>query len=57
MDTSIQTRQGLQIACPEEVAFRMGFSTREDRMSAAQEQQSPSYKQYLMNLSGDISTQ
>jgi len=44
---ALEKRQGSRISCPEEVAFIMGFITREQLMAAAKRFQSSSYGAYL----------
>jgi glucose-1-phosphate thymidylyltransferase len=52
---AIETRQGLKIACPEEVALRMGFIDAEQLRSLAAELGDGSYARYLAEVarSGD----
>jgi glucose-1-phosphate thymidylyltransferase len=47
----IEQRQGLKIACVEEVAFRMGFITSDELAALAAPMKSNDYGQYLMQLS------
>jgi len=47
---TIEKRQGLKIACPEEVAFRLGFISEEDLENLAAALQKSSYGQYLRSL-------
>jgi len=47
---TIEKRQGLKVACPEEIAYRMGFITAEDLAQLAMPLQKNSYGQYLMKL-------
>jgi glucose-1-phosphate thymidylyltransferase len=47
---TIQERQGLMISCPEEIAFRMGFITREKLLELGNELSSNSYGQYILDV-------
>jgi glucose-1-phosphate thymidylyltransferase len=46
---TIEERQGLKIACPEEIAFNSGFITAADLERLAR-QYNNSYGQYLLTL-------
>ncbi len=48
---TLEHRQGLKIACPEEVAWRMGWITEADLKKLAQEFKDTQYSTYLMELS------
>lgn len=47
---TIQKRQGLQVACPEEIAFINGWIDAEEVMALAQPLLKSDYGQYLINL-------
>ena len=47
---SIETRQGLQVACPEEIAFRQDWITRADLDRLAKPLAKTQYGQYLASL-------
>lgn len=49
----IEKRQGLKIACLEEIAFRKGWITKESLYATAQPMAKNSYGQYLLNLIKD----
>jgi len=50
---TIQERQGLMISCPEEIAFRMGFITKEQLLKLGDELSSNSYGQYILDVAKD----
>ena len=47
---TLQKRQGLQVACPEEIAFRQGWINAEQLMKLADPLKKNGYGQYLLNL-------
>ena len=50
---TIETRQGLKIACPEEIAFRSGFIDRNQLRTLAEPMKKNQYGQYLLRLAGN----
>ncbi len=50
---TVQERQGLKIACLEEIAFHKGWIDREDLLRLAQAMKSSSYGEYLIRLAGE----
>ena len=50
---TIEKRQGLKIACPEEIAFRMGYIDAGQLERLAAPMRNNGYGQYLMNLAKD----
>jgi len=47
---AIEKRQGLMVACPEEIAFRSGYITGNDLQRMAGGAQNNSYSAYLLQL-------
>ena len=50
---ALQERQGMMISCPEEIAFRLGFISRDQMRALAESLQSNRYGIYLMQLLRD----
>ena len=46
-------RQGLKVACPEEIAFRQGWIGADDLRALAQPMKKNGYGQYLLRLLTD----
>ena len=47
---TLEKRQGLRIACPEEIAYSSGLITREQFLSIAKQFERSSYGQYLLSV-------
>ena len=47
---TIEERQGLKIACPEEVAYRNGWIDRKRLIALGEEMSKNEYGQYLLNV-------
>ena len=50
---TIEKRQGLKVACPEEIAWRKGWITNEDLQRLAAPLAKSGYGQYLLDLLND----
>ena len=50
---TIERRQGLKIACPEEIAYRMGYIDAAQLERLAQPMKKSSYGQYLLEVLRD----
>jgi glucose-1-phosphate thymidylyltransferase len=50
---AIEQRQGLKVACPEEIAYKLGFITAEDVLRIARSMRHNEYGQYLEQLVED----
>jgi glucose-1-phosphate thymidylyltransferase len=47
---TIEKRQGLKVACPEEIAYRLGWITPDQLQTLAQPLRKNGYGQYLINV-------
>jgi glucose-1-phosphate thymidylyltransferase len=52
---AIQQRQGLMISCPEEIAYRMGYITREQLCELGNALSGNSYGEYILDLAKQLS--
>jgi glucose-1-phosphate thymidylyltransferase len=50
---TIQERQGLMVACPEEIAYRMGYISRDDLIKLGDIMKKNGYGKYLLQLAGE----
>ena len=50
---TIQERQGLMISCPEEIAYRMGYISREQLCELGKELAGNAYGEYILALAND----
>ena len=48
---TIETRQGLKIGCPEEIAWKLNYISKSELQNLASEYNKSSYGDYLMKLS------
>ncbi len=51
---AVQTRQGLYIACPEEIAYRQGFIDNDQLRSLADRLKQTEYGKYLFNIADTV---
>lgn len=54
---TVQKRQGLYIACIEEIAYRMGYITKEQLIALAQSTLKTDYGQYLLAIANEKKVQ
>ena len=47
---TVQSRQGFYVSCPEEIAWRRGFITKEQMLALGEELKMTDYGQYLLSL-------
>jgi len=47
---TLQERQGLMVACPEEIAYHRGYISKNDLLEIGSKMKKNSYGQYLLNL-------
>ena len=50
----IERRQGLKVACIEEIAFTQGYISKEQLIKLAQSLSNQKYKQYLLRCAGEV---
>jgi glucose-1-phosphate thymidylyltransferase len=53
---TLQKRQGLMVACPEEIAYRQGWISAEDVLKVAAQLSKNSYGQYLKKIVNELNT-
>jgi len=53
---TLQKRQGLMVACPEEIAYRQGWITANDVLKVAAQLSKNSYGQYLNKIVNELNT-
>jgi glucose-1-phosphate thymidylyltransferase len=53
---TLQKRQGLMVACPEEIAYRQGWITAEDVLRVATQLSKNSYGQYLIKILKELNS-
>lgn len=50
---TIQERQGLMVACPEEIAYRMGYISRSQLLAMGEPMKKNGYGKYLLKIAGE----
>jgi glucose-1-phosphate thymidylyltransferase len=53
---TLQKRQGLMVACPEEIAYRQGWITVDDVLKVAAQLSKNSYGQYLNKIVNELNS-
>lgn len=51
---TLEQRQGFRMACPEEVAYNMGYITRDDLLILAAPLEKSEYGQYLLSIANEV---
>jgi len=51
---TIQTRQGLYLACIEEIAYRKGYIDKEQLLKLAEPLQKTDYGRYMMSIAEEV---
>lgn len=51
---TIQERQGLMISCPEEIAYRMGYISKEQLCELGKQLAGNSYGEYILNVAREV---
>lgn len=54
---TIQERQGLMVACPEEIAYRMGYLSREELIRQGSVMGKNGYGRYLLQIAGEAAAE
>jgi glucose-1-phosphate thymidylyltransferase len=50
---TLEKRQGFRVSCPEEIAFRMGYISRDDLERLGRELEKSEYGRYLLTIAGE----
>ena len=50
---ALQDRQGMMISCPEEIAFRRGFISKDELIAQANTMKNNDYGQYLLQIADE----
>jgi glucose-1-phosphate thymidylyltransferase len=54
---TLEQRQGLKIACPEEIAYHMGYIDAEQLATLAEPMRKSGYGRYLLEILGEVSSE